>query len=80
MVDIPDYEATDLFHLMDVNRNGSVSIEEFIEGCLRVKGEAKAKHLLAMQYDMHRIWRALQSTQEDSSYRIDERCSKLFDV
>jgi Ca2+-binding EF-hand superfamily protein len=64
-VDIPRYEAEDLFLLLDVDRNGFVSIEEFVEGCMRVKGEAKAKHLLALQYDVHRVWLDLTEQLQD---------------
>jgi voltage-gated sodium channel len=64
-VDIPRYEAEDLFLLLDVDRNGFVSIEEFVEGCMRVKGEAKAKHLLALQYDVHRVWIDLTEQLQD---------------
>lgn len=79
-VDIPHYEAQDLFHLMDVNRNGSVSIEEFIEGCMRVNGEARSKHLVAMQYDVHRIWGSLSEQMENTDIRVDARCKNLYDV
>ena len=41
-VEIPPYEAEDLFMLLDVDQNGTVSCDEFMEGCMRVNGDAKA--------------------------------------
>merc|ERR1712232_723773 len=50
------YEAEDLFSLLDVDHNGAVEVDEFIEGCMRQRGPALSKHLLSLQYDLHKIW------------------------
>jgi len=43
-------EARGLFDLLDVDGNGEVDVHEFVEGCLRLRGGAKALELsLAMQ-------------------------------
>merc|ERR1712014_320983 len=41
-MDIHSNEARNLFHLLDRDLSGHVSIDEFCEGCLRVKGPAKS--------------------------------------
>lgn len=60
-LEIAQYEAVDLFDLLDTDHNGSISVSEFIEGALRVRGTAKAKHLLAVQYDLQKCWNDLDS-------------------
>jgi voltage-gated sodium channel len=64
-VEIPPYEAEDLFMLLDVDQNGTVSCDEFMEGCMRVNGDAKAKHLLALQYDVQRVHKSLYEQSRD---------------
>jgi hypothetical protein len=35
-------QATNLFNLLDTDRNGSIDEDEFMFGCIRIKGEAKS--------------------------------------
>lgn len=55
-MEIAHYEALELFELLDIDRDGSITVSEFVEGVLRVRGSAKAKHLLAVQYDLQKFW------------------------
>eukprot|EP00931_Biecheleriopsis_adriatica_P052188 TRINITY_DN30337_c0_g1_i1.p1 TRINITY_DN30337_c0_g1~~TRINITY_DN30337_c0_g1_i1.p1 ORF type:complete len:641 (-),score=94.56 TRINITY_DN30337_c0_g1_i1:60-1958(-) len=41
-IDVDPSEAEFIFKLIDVNDNGGVDLEEFINGCLNLKGPAKA--------------------------------------
>lgn len=43
------YEAEELFRLLDKHSSGSVSIEDFINGCIRVKGQAKCMDLMSIR-------------------------------
>merc|ERR1711920_756402 len=48
-------EATDawtLFKLIDTDKTGIIDMEEFITGCMGLRGGAKAAHLAAMSYDI----------------------------
>merc|ERR1712232_146910 len=44
-------DARSLFDLLDKDSSGEVDIDEFCEGCLRLKGEAKS-------FDIHRVNKA----------------------
>merc|ERR550537_241234 len=57
---IAQYEAHDLFECLDVDGNQELSVEDFVDGCFRMTGAAKAKHLLAVHYDLHRSRKALR--------------------
>jgi hypothetical protein len=53
------YEAEELFFLMDTEKHGAINVDLFIEGCLRIRGAARAKHLLGVQYDVQKVWSKL---------------------
>merc|ERR1711957_882902 len=44
-----------LLTLLDVDRNGEVDIDEFIGGCLRLKGGAKSLDMAILQYQIEWI-------------------------
>jgi len=50
-LDIDPNEAKIIFTLMDTDNDGAVSIEEFIDGTLKLKGHAKSVDMIAMMYD-----------------------------
>merc|ERR1712194_108809 len=45
-IDVEPADAAYLFHLLDVENTGTVKFEEFLSGCLRLHGHAKALDLL----------------------------------
>merc|ERR1719265_2905369 len=49
--------AEGLFDILDYDDSGSLDVTEFIEGCMRARGGAKAKDVLALQCD---LWRTQQ--------------------
>jgi len=53
-VDLDIGEAHNLFLLLDADQNGCVQTEEFVTGCLRLKGDAKAIDLATLMYDTRR--------------------------
>lgn len=71
-LEIASYEAMDLFELLDIDHDGSVTVSEFVEGCLRVRGHAKSKHLLAVQYDLQRFWTDMITLSEDIQGIMDK--------
>eukprot|EP00929_Paragymnodinium_shiwhaense_P066062 TRINITY_DN330_c2_g1_i1.p1 TRINITY_DN330_c2_g1~~TRINITY_DN330_c2_g1_i1.p1 ORF type:complete len:1351 (+),score=248.97 TRINITY_DN330_c2_g1_i1:68-4120(+) len=56
---IAPHEAEELFYLMDNTKKGSINLDHFIEGCLRIRGAARAKHLLCVQFDVQKVWSKL---------------------
>jgi len=49
MIDFPVDDPQQVFDLLDYDESGELTIDEFIEGCLRMKGTAKSKDLLVAQ-------------------------------
>merc|ERR1711920_1194376 len=49
--DIDARDAWTLVKLLDTDNSGSVDLEEFITGCMALKGDAKAVHVALMAYD-----------------------------
>mmetsp|Transcript_62119 Transcript_62119/g.110841 ORF Transcript_62119/g.110841 Transcript_62119/m.110841 type:complete len:659 (+) Transcript_62119:84-2060(+) len=48
-------EARTLFALLDVDRSGSVEIEEFLLGCEKLKGEARSLDVAVIQYELRHL-------------------------
>merc|ERR1711988_1361583 len=40
-----------MFTIMDQNSDGHVDIEEFIDGCMKLKGNAKSIDMMSLMYD-----------------------------
>merc|ERR1719189_668992 len=51
-VGISRAEATRLFDLLDLDGSGTVTIAEFVRGCLRLRGPAKAMDMADMLHNM----------------------------
>merc|ERR1711881_123622 len=56
-VEIDMRGAEGLFDILDYDESGNLDVTEFIEGCMRARGDAKAKDVLAVQCD---LWRTQQ--------------------
>jgi len=75
-LDLGVAQAHVLFDLLDMDRSGSISVEEFIDGCMRLKGQAKAidmnmvlamsKQVYDQMYGFIRWSHQKQQTIEDS--------------
>merc|ERR1712217_411645 len=50
-----------LFTLLDVDRTGEVDIDEFVGGCLRLRGGATSMDLAVLKYQVEWILRGVQS-------------------
>merc|ERR1712113_827990 len=50
-IDVDVSEAQCLFDLLDLSQDGFIDFEEFIGGCLRLQGNARALDLLLMTID-----------------------------
>ena len=49
------HEALGLFKLLDVDHSGGIAIEEFVVGCMRLKGGAKSIDLATLMYENKRM-------------------------
>lgn len=54
-IGINSSEARGLFNLLDADDSGSISVQEFIQGCLRLRGQAKAIDLATLIYMTKRM-------------------------
>lgn len=59
-IDLDPSEARGLFRLLDLDGSGTVNAEEFLNGCLRLRGPAKALDLSLIMLEMCRMQRQLQ--------------------
>merc|ERR1712190_301059 len=75
MLSIDTSEAEGLFKLLDVDDSGEVGTEEFIVGCMRLKGTAKSIDLATMLYEskrMHTIMNKLMHVVEERFASLEE--------
>mmetsp|Transcript_3641 Transcript_3641/g.9218 ORF Transcript_3641/g.9218 Transcript_3641/m.9218 type:complete len:945 (-) Transcript_3641:38-2872(-) len=64
-LDVLSQDVDELFHLMDGDGDGVLSVHEFIEGLLRMQsGNASAKHVMSLQYDLQQMWNTLGQGQD----------------
>jgi hypothetical protein len=75
-LEIQPFEAEDLFDILDVDGSNSVSLSEFIEGFSRVKGVAKAKHLLKFHCDAGKI-KQIKEAIEKVGLRNEQRRNRF---
>jgi len=64
-VDLDISEAKGLFRLLDLDENGEISADEFVMGCLRLRGPAKAIDLATLMFENRRMrqhWKAQVET------------------
>jgi len=58
-IGIDSTEAQGLFQLLDDDASGTVSIDEFVTGFLRIKGGAKAVDMLSLMYENRKVSKKL---------------------
>lgn len=54
-MDVDPSEAKGLFQLLDLDNDGSIDAEEFLSGCLRLRGPAKSMDLALLMHEVRRI-------------------------
>merc|ERR1712187_9201 len=55
-IDVDPSEAKHLFEMLDINGSGEIDLEEFLSGCLRLQGPAKALDLLLVTRENRRFF------------------------
>merc|ERR1712039_99828 len=65
-------DAWTLVKLLDRDATGTVDLQEFIAGCMSLRGTAKAVHVATLAYDqkiaMHRLEELMQSLESRLSF------------
>jgi len=88
-LDLPLGDAAKLFHVLDDDKSRSLTITEFINQCMKLKGPAQSKELLAIQAHAEKLARKMDILAEslaDSERmmgaldEVTSRISKRFDV
>jgi len=59
-MEIEGPDAWTLFKLLDADSGGSVDVDEFVTGCLNLKGTAKAIHLAQQRYESRWMMNAFE--------------------
>merc|ERR1711904_756609 len=77
LIQLPMNEAKNLFSVLDADGQGSLSIDEFIGGCLRLKGSAKSKDLLSVQLQVECL--ASKMDDMESTLEVNERKMEALD-
>jgi hypothetical protein len=54
-LDIHADHAWEIFSLLDVDETGTVDLEEFVEGCLHLRGAASALDMMKLSRDVRRL-------------------------
>merc|ERR1711871_1460342 len=84
LIDLPLEDPHEIFSLLDVDQSGELSIDEFISGCMRIKGNAKSKDLLAVQVAVDTLGSkfadlsASLETAGNKIWQLDERTAKMM--
>jgi len=77
LIQLPMDEAKNLFSVLDADGQGSLSIDEFIGGCLRLKGSAKSKDLLSVQIQVESLAKKMDDL--ESTLTQNERKMEALD-
>jgi hypothetical protein len=78
LLDIDPSEASGLFRLLDTERSGEIDAEEFVMGCLRLQGSAKAIDLATLTYFNKRMatwWHTQMVEVKETLAAILEECT-----
>lgn len=85
LIDLPLEDPHEIFSLLDVDQSGELSIDEFISGCMRIKGNAKSKDLLAVQIAVDTLGSKFQDlsfaleTAGNKIWKLDERTAEMME-
>jgi len=76
-------EARGLFRLLDTDKSGSLSVEEFLLGCMRLKGTARSIDLATLKYEsrkMHTTLRTLFAFVVEEFWKVSEKVGQADDA
>lgn len=82
MIDLPVQEAEELFLVLDHDGSGSLNVDEFIGGVMRLKGTAKSKDMLAVQISLESLGKRMDVMEtgvdgvEKTTSKLEVRCQQ----
>merc|ERR1719454_12202 len=59
-LDLSKHHASSLFMLLDMDHSQSLSVDEFVRGCMRLRGPARSIDLAALAHDFQNVAERLQ--------------------
>merc|ERR1719473_2555744 len=83
LIELPMSDAMELFYILDHDGSGELSVDEFIGGCMRLKGSAKSKDLLAVQISVETLSKRLDMLEdkleasENKVMQLDAKTRKM---
>lgn len=75
LIDVDPKEAEGLFKLLDLDESGEVDYEEFLNGCLRLRGTAKAIDMVTVMIESRRLgkkWARHARTVEEDLLNVQD--------
>merc|ERR1712178_415691 len=79
-LEITTFDARSMFKLLDLDDSGKVDIDEFCEGCLRLKGDARSFDINCMMYESRALLRLWVEFMEDLECRFEQIHANAGDV
>jgi len=76
-MDLSSTNAADLFKLLDEDESGTINIEEFVYGCMRLKGGARAADVCQIVVDMRGVISSLKKLCEDNE-KSDSKFGQIW--
>lgn len=76
-IEVDPGEAEVLFRLLDVDDSGSVDVTEFIDGCLRLRGQAKAIDVMSCLQDTRRLVKKFDKHREEMDDKLAQLASSI---
>jgi len=71
-MDIDGHAMVTLFEVIDTDNKGTLTIEEFIQGCMQIRGDAKAVDLFALLVESRSMYRTMAKFMEFAEDRFME--------
>jgi voltage-gated sodium channel len=70
-------QAENLFDILDYDESGSLDAQEFTQGVLKARGEAKARDLLTVQCDLWRYEQKFRKDLYELCENMNDKCSSV---
>merc|ERR1712187_738810 len=77
MGEIDASQAQALFMLLDVDESGEVNVDEFVKGCMRLKGSARSMDVNMLLYENEKILYQFCSFKEYAEEQFEKIMQKI---
>jgi hypothetical protein len=69
-LELAAHDVDNLFNLLD-DGDGQISLDEFINGCIRLKGTAKSQDLIAVLHAVEKLSKTMKRSQATEENRVE---------